>query len=469
MDNQGSKTDLKWYEKKRGVRASQKERQKESSQKELARQRARKEESESKQSKSVKATTKDNSHTTTKIKVQCTDSLFDTSAIPQDALKILNSFNKTIMSAYPLSSKQRAMLPKDIRELSHFLTDERSDRRLGYMNKTTTLSAYVHYYLWWNLVRLTRLFANLPSSFFNLKDDNVCIDIGSGPLTVPIALFMARPELRKLKLTWYCVDISSQALSIGENLLLSVAAQLECESWKIVRVKGELGTAISQKADLITSANVFNEIVQDSDMPPDYLAKKYSDKLLSYTNSKNSKRSVLMIEPGVPASARFVSLMRDAFMRKGYKPLSPCTHCWECPMDGKRGGKWCNYAFSTEDAPLDLKKLSEASRLPKERAVLSFVACVHDDDFAGKKTETVEPGKETQENADNAPTMLTFRIASDPIRLPGNRTGYYACSAKGLLLIITQQQMQSGQSYSIKNPKFSLNTDTKSGALILNI
>ena len=96
------------------------------------------------------------------------NSLLAESSIPPEAKKILADFDKIISSTHPLNSKQRAMLPKNILELSHTLTDERTERRLGYMNQPATLSAYTHYYLWWNLVRLTRLFSNLPAQLFNI-------------------------------------------------------------------------------------------------------------------------------------------------------------------------------------------------------------------------------------------------------------------------------------------------------------
>jgi len=378
-------------------------------------------------------------------------SLFDSSSLPADARDILKSFGSIIASSHPLNSKQRALLPGQIRELSHSLTDERSERRLGYMNQTSTLSAYVHYYLWWNIVRLTRLFANLPASFLSLSENDICLDIGSGPLTVPMALFIARPELRSVPLTWYCMDISQQALSVGEDIFLSVAAQLKSTAWKIIRVRGQLGTAIRDKARFITCANVFNEISQDAGMPPDFLAKKYAEQLLAYTERGDEKARFLVIEPGVPSCARLISQLRDAFIRRGFQPCSPCPHALleQCPMDGRREGKWCNFAFTTEEAPAELKKISDAAKLAKERAVLSFVA--------------VERKKE------GTAAESTFRVASDPIRLPGGRTGYYACSAQGLLLVVTQQQLKSGECYRLPGAAVTGRTDSKSGALIVEL
>ena len=381
--------------------------------------------------------------------VTSVDSLFTQRSIPSDAKALLAEFDKVIASTHPLNSKQRAQLPQVIRELSHSLTDERDKRHLGYMNRTETLSAYTHYFMWWNLVRLTKLFVNMSDRFFSLNDGDICLDIGSGPLTLVTALFMARKELRQKKLTWYCMDISQQALTVGENIFYTVASRLGCQPWNIIRVKGELGCTIKQKAHLVTSANVFNEVLQKQTMPPDYLAKKQCQNLISYAQKTDAR--ILVIEPGVPSCARFISLIRDAFLRKDFIPVSPCTHCEACPMDGKRGGKWCNYVSSTTDAPKALKHLSDSAHLQKERAVLSFIAVQN---------------KVTEEKTED----LTFRIASDSIRLPGNRQGYYACSPLGLLLVVTQTQLASGESYRLTlNTNKPLRTDAKSGAYILNL
>ena len=328
------------------------------------------------------------------------------------------------------------------------------------MNQTVLLSAYVHYYTWWNLVRLVRLFSNIDKKFFDVKDSSVFLDLGSGPLTVPLALFLSRPELRKKHITFYCLDISQQALAFGENIFLSVAARLKCEPWKIVRVKGELGSSVKEKADFVTSANLFNELCDDFKNPPDFLAKKCTEQILSYLKLENENARYIIVEPGDPRSARLVSLMRGSFMRRGFFPVSPCTHFCDCPMDGKKGGKWCNYAFKTDDAPAELKKLSEKSELPKERAVLSFVA------FQKSKDGQIDG---CNCFSDERPEFISMRITSELIKLPGGRSGYYACSEKGLLLIVTTQQLLSGQKIRVLNPQKKLPIDSKSGAYILEL
>ena len=431
--------------------------------------------------------------------------MFSQAAIPAESKKIIENFDDIVADVRNLSGKQRISLYGAIKSLSHQLTDDRNSRRLGYMNEAGYISAYISYFMWWNLVRQVSLFANLPKSAFTSlinSEQPVAIDVGSGTLTAVIALWLARPELRSKKITWYCMDLSQTALAAGEDLFLSIAAKTlrgevspsatmaspfpptpsagepampplastEGEPWKIVRVKGAFGTSIKEKADFITCANVFNEIIQNNEMPTDFLAKKYANELLSYL--KNEDSAVLLVEPGDPHSARFISLMRDALIRQKYSPVAPCPHAGTCPMAGRTSGKttnaygknakWCNFAFDTENAPSRLLKLSEKAGLPKERASLSFVISKK----SAKADKAESPSK-------NKPSEKTFiRIASDFIRLPElHKSGYYACSQFGLLLAIDEHHVQpkNGELLQIKTPEDLTERDKKSGAIIVRI
>ena len=389
-------------------------------------------------------------------------------ALSKAQLLAIENFDKTIQSVRPLNSRQMQALPENIASLSHQLTDERGSRRLGYMNENVQLSAYVRYFTWWNLVRLTRLFSNLPEEAFPAADC-ACLDLGSGPLTLVTALWISRPELRNKNLTWYCLDLSQAALTLGEELYMSVAAQLPPSDekapahWKIIRVKGSFGTFIKEKCGFITCANMFNELDQGSKMPPEFQTKKYYDQLSAYAADA---AKFLLVEPGVPKAARTLSLLRERFIKAGYEVKAPCPHALECPMNGFKSytgskNKWCNFAFSTEDAPARLQKLSVAAKLPKERAVLSFISAV--------KAE----GKEEKAGAGKKNSSLLLRITSDSFRLPKNRTGYYACSRLGLTLVSSEQgdSFKSGDLIRVELTKAveALPVDYKSGAKIIHL
>ncbi len=380
--------------------------------------------------------------------------------LDDDAQNILNNFDSIIQSIKPLNSKHLLTLPDTIRELSHQLTDERSKRRIGYMNQAAYLSAYTRYFMWWNLFRLTALFSGLPKdSFSYLKDGSFCLDAGSGPLTAPIALLLSRPELRTKKITWYCIDLSQTALALGEELLLSVCASLQCEPWTIVRIKGALGEKLKNPVQLCTCANMFNEMYWDSSKPLEESAKRYSEIILPYMSKED--HSILIVEPGVPRTSRFISLTRDALLRKKYTIASPCPHEKTCPMDGRRGGKWCHFVLNTDDAPKKLHKLSKDSGLPKERAAFSFV-------FAQKLSQAAPEAKAES---------FSIRIASDPIKIPYKGIGRYACSEAGLALIFEKNTPACKEIYnsgdlvslpplSDKAKKF-LPVDAKTGAKIV--
>ena len=424
------------------------------------------------------------------------------SSLGKNEERILENFDDLLQKIKPLSSKQFFQLPTMINELSHLLTDERHSRRNGYMNENAILSAYTHYFMWWNLYRLSHLFASFPKDAFdNLKDGDYCLDLGSGPLTVVCALYLARPELRNRRLNWYCLDISQNSLALGEEIFLSICAQLASTcfastcandkpsfaanagdqnassktsnseqnasgrtdggqtssdqtgglAWKIIRIKGELGEKINNKAKLVTCANMFNELYYDTSMPLEEAAKKYSKILIDLTEKE---ASLLVIEPAFPRSARFISLTRDALIRKGFSIISPCPHEKSCP-----GGKWCHFVLDTEDkklgAPKKLMRLSQKSALPKERASLSFVFASAFKAEADKITKTKAP--------------LAARIASDEIKLPGNRFARYACCENGLSLISGVKGIDSGdlvfvdeKNFKMKNPQI----DRKTGAII---
>ena len=414
--------------------------------------------------------------------------LFCTQNIPSDSIEIINNFDKVIQNVRPLNSRQLQQLPQNIRTLSHQMTDERAERRLGYMNENVFLSSYVRYFTWWNLVRLTRLFSNLPDECFPDNGDEpvVCLDLGSGPLTVVTALFLARPELRNRKMLWYCLDVSANSMALGEDVFISVCAKLGSEPWQIVRVKGSFGTTIKQKASFITCANMFNELDQAMDMPPEFKVKKNYEQLGRYSAPE---AKFILIEPGVPKAARTLALLRDRFLKAGAKVVAPCPHDQKCPMDGFRAYtgskcKWCNFAFETTDAPRSLQKLSEQAKLPKERATLSFIAInSNGNDVAvpALYSGVPEPVEEREQLGKERGEVLSIRITSDKLRLPNYMCGFYGCSRLGLVLVTLPDENntrlpkpkfipKSGDLIQVKIKKpDSLPKDEKSGAVIIKL
>lgn len=356
----------------------------------------------------------------------------------------------------------------DIRDLSSLFTSNRSERGHSYLGKPNLLSAYLRYFLPWNVFRLCRLLESIP---LELKDGDLVFDIGSGPLTLTIALWICRPDLRDMSLRFVCLDRTPAVLEAGKKLFAALAGK---NKWEIAAIKGELiknnfkiktnGKAVfihpskilrGKSAALVTAINVFNEIYWDFS-PADSEGQKtitvQAASVLASCAGTNDSR-VLVVEPGIPRSGEFITGLRSTLARDGFKIYAPCLHMEACPFPGGmlkgKKAKWCHFPFDTDDAPQKLQKLSDSAGIPKERAVLSFL-------YAGKIEETEKtgknpaakkmPGDSGRQTGALTDAKLPVRILSDPFpagRLEGPRTLYagrtlyarYACSVKGAVMV----------------------------------
>ena len=396
----------------------------------------------------------------------------------EDTKALLNSFDLIIKDALKLSSKQVASVPKDIRILFHELTNERGSRKVNYLNNPVKLTAYIYHYMWWNLVRISKLIGNLD---FDLKDGDIIADFGCGPMTLMCAFWIAKPELRSKKLHWYCADISGKALAAGEALFNSLftftnqkAGIKQASNWKLTKLNGSFGLQLKEKVNLFVSANMFNEIFWDSSIKIDGEAERAARTIQHYLQKNGA---ALIIEPGIPLAGEFVSALRKNFIEKKYKIISPCPHVEICPIPGKKmpeqknikypiaSDKWCHFSFYADDAPPKLVELSEVARLEKTRASLSFIYCREKE----KKEKPVESKKEKKD--------FLARISSEIIKLGDGKIGRYACSEKGFLLLTEKKEARSklkeyvdGSLIKIEDEKTNrFFHDRKTGALIIRV
>lgn len=396
----------------------------------------------------------------------------------EDTKALLNSFDLIIKDALKLSSKQAASVPKDIRILFHELTNERGSRKVNYLNNPVKLTAYIYHYMWWNLVRISKLIGNLD---FDLKDGDIIADFGCGPMTLMCAFWIAKPELRSKKLHWYCADISGKALAAGEALFNSLFAFTnqnagieQTSNWKLTKLNGSFGLQLKEKVNLFVSANMFNEIFWDSSIKIEGEAERAAKTIQHYLQKNGA---ALIIEPGIPLAGEFVSALRKNFIEKKYKIISPCPHSGICPIPGKKtseqknikypiaSDKWCHFSFYADDAPPKLVELSEAARLEKTRASLSFIYCRGE----GKKEKQSDLEKEKKD--------FLARISSEIIKLGDGKIGRYACSEKGFLLLTEKKGARSklkeyvdGSLIKIENEKINrFFHDRKTGALIIQV
>lgn len=357
---------------------------------------------------------------------------------------------------FPLPGRFKAGLPGDVRTLSHLLTDERDSRKDGYLGKDALHSAYLRYFLPWNIYRLSRLLPQLPLA---LNDGDVVVDVGSGPLTLPIALLLSRPDLRNLSLEIRCVDRTPKILDAGAQLFETLREALPC-NWRIKTVRASFGDrqfAMNrpevQKARLVCAANLLNELSRDRTVSPEVRVRRNAEILASLGNEK---ASILIVEPGTPPSARDLAALRAQLISSAWRPASPCPHAGPCPLPGGKGKKWCHFAFDDSGAPQSLRQLSAAAGIPKERVSLSFLLMTRDPSLA---------------LAPKAASGELVRVVSDGFAVPGQGWGRYGCSKAGLVLVaghkLAVDKLASG--CLVRLPPSTGERDARSGAWIIRI
>jgi hypothetical protein len=375
--------------------------------------------------------------------------------LPPDIRFFLDKIPALIEKTFPIPGRFRSALPSGVAELSRLLTGGRGERPLSYMSRPNFLAAYLRYFLPWNLYRLCLLLPNLD---INLSTGDSIVDFGSGPLTLPLALWISRPDIRSLSLEFRCIDCCAPALEAGKKLFAAVSGN---SPWKIhvIRENINLKTKnyIREKSpSLVCAINLYNEIYEDIPHSNSEGLKRMAYNAAGFMDF--SSASVLTVEPGVPRSGHFISFLRSALLELNYIPVSPCTHTSDCPLpvDKKR---WCHFAFETTDAPKELHRLSAAAGIPKERLVLSYLL--------------VKP------QGEQPPESKQARIISDSFPLTdyqhlksSNLYGCYGCSSDGLILLTGEKaRISKIANGSLIKPVFSKDSryDAKSGALIVEL
>jgi ribosomal protein RSM22 (predicted rRNA methylase) len=381
-----------------------------------------------------------------------------------ESKRILNSVPTLIEKTFPIPGRFRNALPKNIAELSRLLTNRRGERSLSYLNRPNFLSAYLYYFLPWNLYRLCIL---LPTLNISLSKDNTITDLGCGPLTFASALWITYPKLRNTPLKINCIDRSGPALEAGMKFFSALCAKTSGNAdtpWKINPIKEDIDIRRSRKggSSLVCAVNMFNEIYESIPHSNTEKLQGITANIARILYEYGSKDScILTVEPGVPQSGKFISLLRNELYKLNHSPIAPCTHTASCPFAGRTSKllkgrnlldtkkRWCHFAFENFDVSKELHQISKAAKLPKERLTLSYL-------LAGGKKEKIGGA----------------RIISDAFPLPENKFGRYGCSEQGLILVTGERnriEELSSLSFVPQNKLIDFYSDKqydlKSGAL----
>ena len=404
----------------------------------------------------------------------------------------LEGFIKVLHAVRPLSAAHRRFLPDDVAALSRILTSERTNLAHPYWSRPGFISAYLYYFLPWNLVRLARLLSVLPlPSAAESGERSLLIDIGSGPLTLPIALWLARPDLREAPIRVLAQDKAIQPLAFGRALFEALGQMQGSSVWQIETIHSPLYSLPRQvrmlcddgvkggacRPWLVTAANVLNEycggrpqkmrggdfddcdadgvhgnsltgehgsVAMDAALEDvleavlSVLADSASSVSEEESGAEHSVPAALFIEPGTRLGGKIIMRMRGLAIQAGQNVVAPCTHSASCPLREGRGGRtWCHYTFDAVGAPSWLQKLSAEAGLSKRALSLAPLLL----------STQVAPQSHVRD-AD-----LPARVISSPFAVPALAgKARYACTHEGLVLLEDAVALASGDRLPISIP-----------------
>ena len=415
----------------------------------------------------------------------------------REALERLFHILDTVM---PMNGSQRRDLSMACRDLSALLTTERDALARPYWTSPRLTSAYLRYFLPWNLVRLSALLPGLD--FGRIPEEPLILDMGSGPLTLPMALWLSRPDLRRRPVTLVASDTTPHILELGKNIFDHLRAELDPESpWTVRTMRAPVTLAPRRlyakpgSLWMATLGNVLNEMEERRAKPGHQMADRMRELLESLSDMMTEEGLLLSVEPGTRQGGRLVAHLRksalggveeepeyqdlttfalreeqagrdrfededdfdedeDFGLEPLFTPVAPCPHAGRCPMLDRRSTAWCHVNAPAEHAPAPLRELSARAGLDKDSVSLSFLLLrkLHEE-------ERVEEG------APSRARRVRARIISDAFVVPGYPgRARYACTALGLGLIPASSHLPAG---ALCDARPTREKDMKSRAVIL--
>jgi ribosomal protein RSM22 (predicted rRNA methylase) len=276
----------------------------------------------------------------------------------------------------------------------------------------------------------------------------VLLDIGSGPLTLPLALWLAKPEWRELPPDVTCLDNAPGALELGRALFARLAG--EKGPWRIMPVRADihaLAREVRGRPWLISAVNVLNELKADRGG----LAARLAAFAEPAARLLLARGALLCVEPGTRLGGKLVQSLREESLALGLTPVQPCPHARACPLQGTR--RWCHFSLDIQGTPEWLAQLTREAGLIKQDLHLSFVL--------------LQKQSAQRRGAQGGTGQVKARVISAPFKLPGADTlARYACSEQGLLLLTRAADLPSGALIEVPWPARS-RRDERSGAWIL--
>ncbi len=404
------------------------------------------------------------------------------SALPPSFQQEFELLPTVLDAVMPVNAKQFKELPYAVRDLSALLTTEREFLSKPYWGVPRLTSAYLRYFLPWNILRFASILATLP--FLSLKTENpLVVDCGSGPLTFPIALWLTRPDLRIKKLTFVCTDVNQHPLNLGREIFTLLRQRTQADSpWEVHCLRAPLEKAAQEArskygaVSLLCLANVLNEW-EGKKARHLSLEERMDEFFIRNVPMLAADGEILLMEPGTRLGGKLITTAREIARLQedtgsGMFASAPCPHQAPCPLAklhteeksmASRTNAWCHSNIPPAFVPAFLQDLSQKAGLHKDTLSISYLHLLQKSHAPEPQLAGIQKAATQGEEQATGP-MLTARILSEAFPVPGqNGRARYACTEQGLALVLDSAYIKA---YTICSVQKIPGKDGKSGAFL---
>ena len=229
----------------------------------------------------------------------------------------------------------------DLKVASQFVSETyRNSNRssLPLVTRQTDVVAYA-------LARMPATFAAVARVLENIAPCQTMIDVGAGTGSATWAAL----ETGKAQ-SAICLEKEEKMRNLGSDLMKT---DYPAVVWKPFDVKTDL---LSDKADLVVSSYVLNELDQKSQLV-------VAEKLWQATEN-----FLVIIEPGTPAGFEIISRIRTHLIQRSAFIVAPCPHSKDCPL---AKDDWCH--FTCRLARSQIHKLLKGGQAAYEDEKFSYL------------------------------------------------------------------------------------------------
>jgi ribosomal protein RSM22 (predicted rRNA methylase) len=325
---------------------------------------------------------------------------------------------------------------QNVVELQRGLTGSRALAGNGYMQKGTSLQAYLLYYWPVSYAQTKAALQKAPSFFERVAEFSSqakrrairILDLGSGPAPASCSLAdLAQGRGEQNMAFEFCLcDSSGDALSLGKKILEAAYAKNAsvetrvCNLENIFQPKNGAAFLDGKKFDFIIASHSLNELWKGQ--------KKRGEKIAALLKNLSACLDdgglMLLMEPALLATSRALIEARDSLIASGLKVAAPCLQSASpCPaLENPNATCHAQFDWEMPQIVADLAALAGLNRADVKMTYFVFEKAV-----AGSFGQEGDFGNGENSLQDQ---KVAARVVSEPMLNKAGRVRYVLCDGK---------------------------------------